>query len=104
MIGNRHFEVGMVIPAWSPRQSLGAGGTALVVAVAESRRAAWLVDAKNPFSPFGPKRHEIEWDERFGEKIVAHPDFLHHAFRVFRADKATGRREVPSEIAAKVAE
>ncbi len=97
------FEPGMVIPAWSPRLTVGTAGTALVVAVSKDRRTAWLVDANKPDSPLGPQSHDIVWDERFGEKIVAFPDFLHNAFRVFRADKATEWREVPAELAAKVA-
>ena len=93
------FETGMVIPAWSPKLSIGTAGTALVVAVSKDRRTAWLTDAKNPCSDVALKRHAIVWDERFGEKIVAYPDFLHNVFRVFRADKATGRMAIPSKIA-----
>ncbi len=92
------FEVGMVIPAWSPRVGVGSAGSALVVAVEPNRRAAWVVDANKPDSAAGPRRLDIVYDDRFGEKMVAFPDFLHSSFRVFRADKATETRAVPKNL------
>lgn len=90
------FKPGMLIPAWSPRLSIGTAGTALVCAVSPDRRSAWLLDAnKASSSKLPPKRHDIVLDPRFGEKIVAYPDFLHNTFRIFRADKSTGTAPVP---------
>ena len=93
------FKPGMLIPAWSPRLTVGTQGTALVVAVSPDRRSAWLVDAdKAETTKLGAKRQDIVYDDRFGEKIVAYPDFAHNAFRVFRADKSTGRAAVPKRL------
>lgn len=93
------FEVGMLIPAWSPGLTTGTQGTALVCAISRDRRSAWIVDAdKAATTKIGAQRKDIVYDERFGEKIVAFPDFLHNTFRVFRADKATGRADVPKHL------
>ena len=100
-MNNARFEAGMVIPAWSPRAGVGSAGSALVVAIEPSRRAAWVVDANKPESAAGPRRLDIVYDDRFGEKMVAFPDFLHTSFRVFRADKATETREVPKNLVPK---
>ena len=93
------FKLGMLVPAWSPGLTVGTQGTALVVAVSPDRRSAWLVDADQAATTkLGAKREDIVYDDRFGEKIVAFPDFCHSKFRVFRADKATGRAEVPKHL------
>lgn len=96
---NSKFEVGMLIPAWSPGLTVGTQGTALVCAISRDRRSAWIVDAdKAETTRLGAQRKDIVYDERFGEKIVAYPDFCHSKFRVFRADKATGRASVPKHL------
>ncbi len=89
----------MLIPAWSPRLTVGTAGTALICAISPDRRSAWIVDAdKAATTNLEARRQDIVYDERFGEKIVAFPDFLHNTFRVFRADKSTGRAEVPRRL------
>ena len=93
------FKPGMLIPAWSPGLTVGTQGTALIVAVSTDRRSAWIVDAdKAETTKLSAKRQDIVFDPRFGEKIVAYPDFTHTAFRVFRADKATGHASVPRHL------
>ena len=93
------FEVGMLIPAWSPGLSVGTQGTALVCAISQDRRSAWIVDAENAATTkLEARRQDIVYDLRFGEKIVAYPDFCHSKFRVFRADKATGKASVPRHL------
>lgn len=98
------FEVGMVIPAWAPRVGTnGSLGAALVVAISEDRRHIWLVDEdKAETTKIGAQCEDIVFDDRFGEKVVSFPNFQHHTFRVFRADKATRRREVPERLKPKV--
>lgn len=96
---NSKFEVGMLIPAWSPGLTVGTQGTALVCAISQDRRSAWIVDAENAATTkLEAQRQDIVYDPRFGEKIVAHPDFCHSKFRVFRADKSTGRAAVPKHL------
>ena len=94
------FEVGMVIPAWTPRLGTKIEESVLVIGVSDDRRSIWLVDADmvDGFK-LDPYRQQIEDDPRFGEKVVAYADFLHPFLRVFRADKAVRRIEVPQEIA-----
>ena len=99
-MSNAKFEVGMVIPAWSPKVGVnGSNGSALVVAISPDRRYIWLVDEdKAETTKLGAQREDIVYDARFGEKVVSFPNFLHRTFLVYRADKATGRAEVPSHL------
>lgn len=102
---NAKFEVGMVIPAWSPQVGVnGSNGSALVVAISKDRRHIWLIDEnKVEDTNIGPQREDIVFDDRFGEKVVSFPNFLHRMFRVYRADKSVGRREVPEKLVPKSA-
>ena len=93
------FEVGMVIPAWTPKIGTKMAESALVVGISDDRRTIWLVDAdKVDTFKLDPERQQIADDPRFGEKVVAYADFLHPYMRVFRADKATGQMEVPQKL------